>query len=92
VFFGVFFSGHFLLICTDSNQWEDPIQFSGTPGVDFPYGNLHSTVQLADGTVLYFGGKANGYSKDLWLFRPSTFFFVPLIKYSTRISFVVNVL
>eukprot|EP01127_Copromyxa_protea_P020096 TRINITY_DN6654_c0_g1_i1.p1 TRINITY_DN6654_c0_g1~~TRINITY_DN6654_c0_g1_i1.p1 ORF type:complete len:850 (+),score=115.76 TRINITY_DN6654_c0_g1_i1:190-2739(+) len=50
----------------DTNEWEDEITYQGTPGKDFPYGNLHSTVLTPEGKVLYFGGKANGYSKELW--------------------------
>lgn len=42
--------------------------FGGKEGIDYPYGNFASLVSLPKGEALLFGGKANGYSKDLWLF------------------------
>lgn len=49
------------------------IRMQGSPGVDFPVGNFMSLVQLDDESVLVFGGKSNGYSKNLWRLDSNSF-------------------
>eukprot|EP01124_Arcella_intermedia_P027988 TRINITY_DN5595_c0_g1_i2.p1 TRINITY_DN5595_c0_g1~~TRINITY_DN5595_c0_g1_i2.p1 ORF type:complete len:877 (+),score=227.58 TRINITY_DN5595_c0_g1_i2:15-2645(+) len=51
-------------------EWLAPYQPPGTPTTDFPAGNFNSLVQLKNGNVIVFGGKGNGYSKDVWIFHP----------------------
>eukprot|EP01124_Arcella_intermedia_P027992 TRINITY_DN5595_c0_g1_i6.p1 TRINITY_DN5595_c0_g1~~TRINITY_DN5595_c0_g1_i6.p1 ORF type:complete len:864 (+),score=241.90 TRINITY_DN5595_c0_g1_i6:45-2636(+) len=53
-----------------TKEWLTPFQPPGTPTKNFPSGNFNSLVQLKDGSVIVFGGKGNGYSKDVWSFHP----------------------
>uniref|UniRef100_A0A6B2KYL9 BTB domain-containing protein n=1 Tax=Arcella intermedia TaxID=1963864 RepID=A0A6B2KYL9_9EUKA len=49
-----------------TRTWLEPLTWG--KDVNFPKNNFHSTVQKADGTILVFGGKSNGYNKNLWSF------------------------
>lgn len=51
----------------------DPLEFEGTPGVDYPFGNLHSTcVYHPTKEVFLFGGKSNRYSNTTFVFNTET--------------------
>jgi N-acetylneuraminic acid mutarotase len=51
----------------------EPLEFEGTAGADYPFGNLHSTcVNPGTKEVILFGGKSNRYSNTTWLFNTET--------------------
>jgi len=51
----------------------DPLEFEGTAGVDYPFGNLHTTcVNYATKEVILFGGKSNRYSNTTFVFSSDT--------------------
>uniref|UniRef100_A0A6B2KXM7 BTB domain-containing protein n=1 Tax=Arcella intermedia TaxID=1963864 RepID=A0A6B2KXM7_9EUKA len=51
----------------ETRSWLESLRWGKE--VNYPRNNFHATVLRSDGTALVFGGKSNGYNKNLWSFN-----------------------